>query len=90
MAKRYDGETRPQAEQPMDLQPVQTERRARQGIAPYCPYHKESRCESRRSEALFTRYYCPVDGCGFAVKVPRPNIAQRMARMEEDGDFSAR
>ena len=70
--------------------------RLRQGNAPPCPYcSKEGKppvmCVSQRSDPYFTRYYCPTEGCNFAVKVPRPQLRDRLRRAQEDEkDFSAR
>lgn len=64
--------------------------RARQTSQPFCPYHKDVRCKSRNSGAFFTRYYCPVDGCTFSVKLPRPEIGQRTREADEEEGFSAR
>ena len=83
------------------------ESRLRQGNAPACPYCSKAAkaakdgepaedaitviCESKRSDPYFTRYYCPTTGCGFAVKVPRPQLRDRLRRAEAAGeDFSAR
>lgn len=60
--------------------------RARQSSAPFCPYHKKTRCVSRRSDQFFTRYYCPEEGCSFSIKIPRPRIRPA----EEEQDFAAR
>lgn len=75
-------EATPKAQGPMpDVQP-----RARQSSAPFCPYHKKTRCVSRRSDQFFTRYYCPEEGCSFSIKIPRPRIRPA----EEEQDFAAR
>ncbi|HUX14959.1 MAG TPA: hypothetical protein VMW52_00715 [Phycisphaerae bacterium] len=62
--------------------------RGRQSAAPECPYHKGTRTVSRNSNSYFTRYYCPVEGCPFMIKQPRPQMRTRLSR--EDEDFSAR
>lgn len=62
--------------------------RGRQTAAPLCPYHKKH-CVAKRSDAYFTRYYCPVVGCQYMVKQPRPQLATRL-HAEEAEDFSAR
>ena len=62
--------------------------RGRQTAAPLCPYHKKH-CVAKRSDAYFTRYYCPVKGCSFMVKQPRPQLANRLYA-EQAEDFSAR
>lgn len=62
--------------------------RARQSAAPECPYHPGTVTKSRNSSPFFTRYYCPIKGCPFSVKVPRPNMRTRLHA--EDEDYSAR
>jgi len=64
--------------------------RARQTNQPTCPYHPNTQCKSRHSDAFFTRYYCPEPGCTFSVKVARPDIQKRVQQSEEDEGFSAR
>jgi len=61
--------------------------RARQSSAPFCPYHKKTRCKAGHSDAYFTRYYCPEEGCTYSQKVARPNMPSRLHRAE---DFGAR
>lgn len=65
--------------------------RPRQGeLEINCPYHGE-RCKANRSEAMFTRYYCPVKGCNYTQKVARPDIQKRLRRQrDQEEDFSAR
>lgn len=63
--------------------------RARQGNAPFCTTHKDVRCESKHSDPFFTRYYCPVEGCRFSLKISRPNPKQKPPPEPEE-DFSAR
>jgi len=75
-----------------EKKPAETEEtRARQSVAPFCPYHKGVRTKSNNSTGLFTRYYCPEEGCQFSVKIARPNIEAAVKRIrEEEEDFSAR
>jgi hypothetical protein len=68
--------------------PAEPVQKGRQSAAPFCPYHPDTRCESRGSTPHFTRYYCPVEGCTFSIKQQRPDIRRRIA--EQDEDFSAR
>jgi hypothetical protein len=78
-----------------------SEPRLRQGNAPICPYCSKKNekgeiiepvmCKSVRSDAFFTRYYCPTEGCPFSEKVARPQIRQRVRQQEaSEQDFSAR
>lgn len=56
-----------------------------------CPYHKNVKLTANRSEPFFTRYYCPVDGCTYSEKVPRPDIKQRAQQAQDaEQDYSAR
>lgn len=75
--------------------------RLRQGNAPLCPYCSKKNgqgeivapvvCLANRSEAFFTRYYCPTADCTFSAKVPRGDIRSRIdAAREADAGFSAR
>jgi hypothetical protein len=75
---------------PKEARPKRQQAAARSD-KPECPYCKCA-CESNRSEPYFTRYYCPNKGCNYSVKVPRPNMQQRLAadRAAEQGGFSAR
>ena len=77
-----------------DPPPTPAAERGRQGNAPACPYCSKFGtvvlCESNRSEAYFTRYYCPTKGCGFSLKVPRPDLEGRLRRDRQADDFSAR
>ena len=61
----------------------------RQTAAPGCPYHPGTRCKSKNSTPYFTRYYCPIAGCTFMVKQPRPGLRRRIEKEAEE-DFSAR
>lgn len=63
--------------------------RGRQSAAPFCPYHADTRCRASHSEPIFTRYKCPVPGCSFSMKVPRPEM-RRIMDTPPDEDFSAR
>lgn len=57
---------------------------------PICQYHQVP-MEAGRSEAFFTRYYCPVEGCNNMRKQPRPEAAAQMREKQfGDEDFSAR
>jgi len=63
--------------------------RGRQGVAPFCPYHKDRQAISYHSNPWLTYYKCPVEGCVFRVKLSRPQRpGPRPAEPEED--FSAR
>jgi hypothetical protein len=86
MAKKPEPAVEPTPEQPV----VKEEPRARQGSAPFCPYHRTQRCESNNSTPVLTRYYCPLPDCTFSIKVPRPNAAKEAALTEPPEDFSAR
>lgn len=81
--------------------PAAAEPRLRQGNAPLCPYcsKKDEKgkivepvvCQSQRSDAFFTRYYCPTEGCPYTEKVARPQIQQRIRQQEaSEQDYSAR
>jgi len=83
---------RPQADpkpqpQPETDPPQDDSARGRQTSQPECPYHPGTRCKSGGSAPYFTRYYCPVDGCPFSIKVPKPVLAKPR---EEGEEFSAR
>lgn len=57
----------------------------------FCPYHPELQLKANRTEAYFTRYYCPDGACGYSQKVPRPDLQQRLERAKAaENDFSAR
>lgn len=55
-----------------------------------CPYHKDVKLVSNRSETYFTRYYCTHPGCNYSEKVPKPQLQQILKREEENEGFSAR
>ena len=67
--------------------------RGRQSAAPDCPRcstdEKRVRCVARRSDAFFTRYYCPTEGCPFSLKVARPSLRGRRQEPDEER-FAAR
>lgn len=68
--------------------PPKTKPRGRQSAAPECPYHKK-RTKAGNSTGFFTRYYCPVEGCPFSIKISRPRPKNRPAEAKPS-DFSAR
>ncbi len=70
----------PAAEEPKG----KDQKRARQSAAPFCPYHKKTRCKANRSDVFFTRYYCPEEGCTFSVKQPRPEMPSRLHAQQDD------
>jgi hypothetical protein len=78
-------------QKPTDTPPTEgdDEPRLRQSAAPLCPYHGV-RCESKRSEPYFTRYYCPEDGCSYSQKLPKPGMAERLQRDRDQEGHSAR
>ena len=72
----------PQANQETPKQPENTTRA--------CPYHKLL-LRANKTEALFTRYYCPEEGCTYSEKVPRKSIRQQSEQAQNDQEnFSAR
>jgi hypothetical protein len=48
-------------------------------ICPYC----NLQCKSNRTEPLFTRYYCPGEGCGYSQKVMKPEALARLNRRQQ-------
>jgi hypothetical protein len=47
--------------------------------APICPYCAEQ-CKPEKPGPIATRFVCPKAGCGYAVKVPRPDWQARLSR----------
>jgi len=81
------------AKQKQDPEEVESEKaaepiRGRQSTAPECPYHKGIRTKAGSSDPRLTRYYCPVEGCAFSVKVPRPQLSRNP--LDEGEEFAAR
>lgn len=87
MAKKahHDKQAAPEAKQPA---PAGETPPADPGV-PVCPYHRKP-CGAGRSDAFFTRYYCPEADCRFSAKVARPALAQRIARDRDGDQYSAR
>lgn len=56
---------------------------------PECPYHHVA-CKANRSEPFFTRYYCPIDGCTYSSKQPRPLMRRRLDFSRRGNPFDAR
>lgn len=94
MGKSRNEVTRPVGDpgEPVEVEQPATEAEKPRGTqqqaqAPACPNCKIL-CKANNSTPFFTRYYCP-NGCGFSLKVPRPDIRRRIQASEQD-DFSAR
>ena len=106
MVSRHKGPTKPtKPEKPRAKKtpPANAEKpekpadaKLRQGHEPPCPYCKDEDgnpviTKAGKTEAFFTRYYCPADACTFVVKVPRPDLKARLDRDNAaEADFSAR
>jgi hypothetical protein len=43
-------------------------------------------CGNPKSEGIFTRYYCPVEGCRFSFKLVKPTMADKMNERRKRAD----